>query len=396
MIDRRAFSSEVGTGSLEENARNQKLAVDCAFMAQALGLGARNLGATWPNPSVGAIVTRDTPDGPVVVARGLTQPGGRPHGEALAFARAGAAAMGGTLYVTLEPCSHRSLRGGIPCVEHTILSGVKRVVSAMADPNPFIAGLGHALLRTAGIEVVTGVLEDQAQRAHRGHVLRVTQGRPMVTFKIARTADGYAGGAGGTPIAVSSPMAGAWVHLQRAHHDAIMLGIGSVLSDDPRLTVRLPGMADRSPVRVILDTHLRLPLASKLVRTAREIPVWVIAAEHAPIEPELELVAAGVEVMRVAAAPDGHLDLREALTLLGTRGITRVFSEGGPRIGEKLALAGLADEVIVSTSPKTLGEPGVVAVRPGLAGLLANPDLYRLAETELIGGDRFEQFVRRG
>lgn len=371
-------------------------AVDRAFMAQALAYGARNLGATWPNPSVGALITRDTPDGPIVVARGLTQPGGRPHGEAHAFSRAGAASMGGTLYVTLEPCSHRSVRGGIPCVEHTILSGVKRVVSAMSDPNPFIAGLGHALLRTAGIEVTVGMLEDEAQRAHRGHVLRITQGRPMVTFKIARTADGYAGGAGGTPIAVSSPVAGGWVHLQRAHHDAIMLGVNSVLSDDPQLTVRLPGLAARSPIRVILDTHLRLPLDSKLVRTAREVPVWVIAAETAPVEPEEALVAAGVEVMRVSAGSDGHLDLREALTLLGTRGITRVFSEGGPRIGEKLALAGLADEVIVSTSPKTLGQPGIVAVRPGLAGLLAEPDLYALVETGLIGQDRFEHFVRRG
>lgn len=396
MTDPRAFSGEGHGVSHADNAPDPKGAVDRAFMAQALAYGARHLGRTWPNPSVGAIVTQDTPEGPVVVARGLTQAGGRPHGEALAFSRAGAAAMGGTLYVTLEPCSHRSLRGGIPCVEHTILSGVKRVVSAMADPNPFIAGLGHALLRTAGIEVVTGVLEEEARRAHRGHVLRVTQGRPMVTFKIARTADGYAGGAGATPIAVSSPAASAWVHLQRAHHDAIMLGVGSVLSDDPQLTVRLPGMGDRSPVRVILDSHLKLPLASKLVRTARDVPVWVIAAETAPVEPELALVAAGAEVMRVAAGPDGHLDLREALTLLGTRGITRVFSEGGPRIGEKLALAGLADEVVVSTAPKTLGEPGIVAVRPGLAGLLTDPDLYRLAETEWIGGDRFEHFVRRG
>lgn len=371
-------------------------AVDRAFMAQALRYGARHLGATWPNPSVGAIVTQDTPDGPVVVARGLTQPGGRPHGEAHAFARAGAKAMGGTLYVTLEPCSHRSVRGGIPCVEHTILSGVKRVVSAMADPNPFIAGLGHALLRTAGIDVVTGVLEEEAQRAHRGHVLRVTQGRPMVTFKIARTADGYAGGPGGTPIKVSSAQAMAWVHLQRAHHDAIMLGIGSVLADDPQLTVRLPGLEARSPVRVILDSQLKLPPSSTLVRTAREVPVWVIAAEGAPVAPELALAEAGVEVMRVSAGADGRLDLAEALALLGTRGITRVFSEGGPRIGEQLALAGLADEIVVSTSPRAIGREGVVAVRPGLARALGSPDLYRLAETELIGDDRFEHFVRRG
>ncbi|WP_293798175.1 bifunctional diaminohydroxyphosphoribosylaminopyrimidine deaminase/5-amino-6-(5-phosphoribosylamino)uracil reductase RibD [uncultured Bosea sp.] len=365
-------------------------------MRQALAYGARGLGTTGTNPSVGAIVTRDTPDGPVVVARGHTQPGGRPHGEAHAFSRAGAASMGGTLYVTLEPCSHRSVRGGIPCVEHTILSGVKRVVSAMSDPNPFIAGLGHALLRTAGIEVTVGVLEEEARRSHRGYLTRITQGRPMVTFKIARTADGYAGGAGGTPLAVSGPVAGGWVHLQRAHHDVIMLGIGSVLADDPQLTVRLPGMADRSPIRVILDTHLRLPLASKLVRTAHEVPVWVIAAETALIEPEQALVAAGVEVMRVSLGSDGHLDLAEALTLLGTRGINRVFSEGGPRIGEKLALAGLADEVIVSTSPKTLGQPGILAVRPGLAAQLADPDLYALVETGLIGQDRFEHFTRRG
>ena len=266
----------------------------------------------------------------------------------------------------------------------------------MADPNPFIAGLGHALLRSAGLEVVTGVMEEEAQRAHRGHVLRITQGRPMVTFKIARTADGYAGGPGGTPIKVSSDEAMLWVHRQRAHHDAIMLGIGSVLADDPQLTVRIPGLEARSPVRVILDSHLKLPPGSRLARTARQVPVWVIAAETAPIEPELALVDAGVEVMRVAAGADGHLDLAAALTLLGTRGITRVFSEGGPRIGEKLALAGLADEIVVSTSARALGETGIVAVRPDLARMLASPDLYRLAETELIGDDRFEHFVRRG
>ncbi|MCU4181922.1 bifunctional diaminohydroxyphosphoribosylaminopyrimidine deaminase/5-amino-6-(5-phosphoribosylamino)uracil reductase RibD [Bosea sp. BH3] len=371
-------------------------AVDRAFMRQALAYGARGLGTTSTNPSVGAIITRETPDGPVVVARGHTQPGGRPHGEAHAFSRAGAGSMGGTLYVTLEPCAHRSVRGGIPCVEHTILSGVKRVVSAMSDPNPFIAGLGHALLRTAGIDVTVGVLEDEARRAHRGYLSRITLGRPMVTFKIARTADGYAGGPGPTPLAISDPLAGRWVHLQRAHHDAIMLGIASVLSDDPQLTVRLPGMAARSPIRVILDTHLRLPLTSKLVRSAGAVPVWVIASETAPIEPEAALVAAGVEVMRVSLAPDGHLDLAEALKLLGTRGITRVFSEGGPRVGEKLVLAGLADEVIVSTASKTLGQPGVVAVRPGLAAALADPDLYALVEAGPIGQDRFEHFVRRG
>ncbi|MDU0340075.1 bifunctional diaminohydroxyphosphoribosylaminopyrimidine deaminase/5-amino-6-(5-phosphoribosylamino)uracil reductase RibD [Bosea rubneri] len=368
--------------------------IDRAFMRRALELGARGLGQTWPNPSVGAVVTRDGPDGPVVVGAGHTQPGGRPHGEAMAFEQAGPAAAGGTLYVTLEPCSHRTLRGGTPCVERTLLAGVRRVVSAMADPNPRIAGLGHALLRSSGVEVVTSVLEDEAQRSHRGHVLRVTQGRPMVTFKVARTADGFAGGPGQARIRISCPEAGEWVHRERARYDAIMLGIGSVLADDPLLTVRLAGLEIRSPVRVVLDSNLRLPPDSQLVRGAGEVPVWAIAAEDAPVEAEARLVAAGVEVMRVGRAADGHLDLGEALRLLAARGITRVFSEGGPTIGERLALGGFADEVIVSTSPTVLGEPGVIAVRPGLAALLADPKMYAIAETRLIGQDRFQHFTR--
>lgn len=374
---------------------SDQAAIDRAFMRQALAFGARGQGTTWPNPCVGAIVVQQTAEGPAVVARGHTQPGGRPHGEAVAFDRAGPnAAAGGTLYVTLEPCSHRTIRAATPCVERTILAGVRRVVAAMADPNPQFRGLGFALLRAAGLRVATGVLEAQAQAAHRGHVLRVTQGRPMVTFKVARTADGYAGGAGGARLAISCPAASAWVHLQRAHHDAIMLGIGSALADDPLLTVRLPGMAGRSPVRVILDSHLRLPLDGQLVATVRQVPVWVIATEAAPVPNETALVAAGVEVMRVGTGADGRLDLAEALRLLGARGVTRVFSEGGPTVGEKLAQAGLADEVIVSTSPKSLGRPGVVAVRPALAALLANPDLYACVESGVIGHDQFQHFSR--
>ncbi|KPF72686.1 hypothetical protein IP69_02070 [Bosea sp. AAP35] len=372
-------------------------ATDKAFMRQALAFGARGQGTTWPNPSVGAIVTQDTADGPVIVARGRTQPGGRPHGEADAFDRAGPqGAAGGTLYVTLEPCSHRTIRAATPCVERTILAGVRRVVAAMADPNPLFQGLGFALLRTAGIAVTTGILAKEAHATHRGHVLRVTRGRPMVTFKIARTADGYAGGPGGARIAVSCPAANGWVQLQRAHHDAIMLGIGTVMADDPLLTVRLPGMAGRSPIRIILDSHLRLPLSSQLVKTVAQVPVWVIATEAAPVDRETALVAAGVEVMRVGAGPDGHLDLTEALQLLGMRGITRIFSEGGPTVAEKMALAGLLDEVVVSTSPNALGQAGIVAVRPALAALLADPDLYVLAETAFIGHDHFEHFTRTG
>jgi diaminohydroxyphosphoribosylaminopyrimidine deaminase / 5-amino-6-(5-phosphoribosylamino)uracil reductase len=364
--------------------------IDRHFMAEALTLGARGLGQTWPNPSVGAVLVRGTQ----VIGSGHTQPGGRPHGEAMAFDEAGDAAAGATLYVTLEPCSHRTIRGGTPCMERVLLAGVRRVVSAIDDPNPRIAGLGHALLRMAGVKVTVGVGAQEALRQHRGHILRVTQGRPMVTLKIARTADNFAGGAGGTRIAISGDEAMDWVHRARASHDAIMVGIGTVLADDPQLNVRLAGLEHLSPVRVVLDSALRLPLASKLVQGARVIPVWVIAAEDAAVEPERRLVAAGVEVMRVSRNATGQLDLKEALELLAVRGITRVFSEGGPMVGEQLALAGLADEIVVSTSSARLDQLGIVAIRPGLARLLGDAAYYRPDGSQMFGQDRFATYVR--
>lgn len=371
-------------------------ASDARFMALALALSRRGLGSTWPNPSVGAVLVQHIEGEPVIVGRGLTQPGGRPHGETEALAQAGTMAAGATLYVALEPCSFSSARGGIPCVERTLQAGVRRVVSAIEDPNPRIAGLGHALLRTAGVKVEVGLLGDEAAHVHRGHFKRVRHGLPTVTFKIARTADGYAGGPARARIAVSCAEASQWVHLQRTHFDAIMLGVQTVLADDPLLNVRLPGLAHRSPVRVILDTRLRMHTDLKLVATAREIPTWVIAAEDAPTAPEKELAAAGVEVMRVARAADGHLDLRASLALLATRGITRVFSEGGPTIGEQLALQGLADEVIVSTSPHRLNAAGIIAVRPQLTAMLAAGQRFRLARERLIGDDVFRFYERTG
>jgi diaminohydroxyphosphoribosylaminopyrimidine deaminase / 5-amino-6-(5-phosphoribosylamino)uracil reductase len=380
--------------ALDARSGHDGRALDARFMALALDLSRRGLGSTWPNPSVGAVLVKRMGSEPVIVGRGYTQPGGRPHGEAMALEQAGPRAAGATLYVALEPCAFRSVRGGIPCVERTLAAGIGRVVSAIDDPHPRIAGLGHALLRSAGIPVDVGLMADDAAQVHRGHFRRVRKGLPSVTFKVAQTADGYAGGPGRARIAISCPEATAWVHLQRLHHDAIMLGVDSAIADDPQLTVRLPGLAHRSPVRVVLDSRLRLPAASKLVTSARVTPTWVIAAEDAPVAPETALVAAGVEVMRVARGPAGHLDLESALALLATRGITRVFSEGGPTVGEQLALQGLADEVIVSTSPRALGEAGIVAVRPQLAALLAAGERYRLARHERIGDDSFEFYQR--
>jgi diaminohydroxyphosphoribosylaminopyrimidine deaminase / 5-amino-6-(5-phosphoribosylamino)uracil reductase len=375
-----------------------QLALDLAFMRAALAMGERGLGMTAPNPSVGAVVVREVDGVPVMVGRGFTQAGGRPHGEPVALERAGDMAVGATLYVTLEPCSHRTVRAAMPCAEYILRSGVRRVVTAMVDPNPMVAGLGHGILRTAGIKVTTGILAQEAARAHRGHVLRITQARPMVTLKIARTADGFAGGlstaGNGARIQVSCPLAGRWVHLQRALHDAIMIGVSTALADNPQLNVRLPGLENRSPIRVVLDSNLRIEPTLQLVRTARDIPVWLIAAIDAPVEPERKLVAAGVEVMRVPRGPGGHVDLAEALRLLAVRGITRVFSEGGPTVGAALAVAGLADEIIISTSPHKLGAPGVLAVTASLQRLLADPVRYAATGSSWLGDDELQSYER--
>ncbi len=369
---------------------------DAAFMAHALALSRRGLGRTWPNPTVGAVITNGPAGNPVIVGRGFTQDGGRPHGEAMALEQAGDAAAGGTLYVTLEPCSHRTVRGGMPCLERTIRAGIVRVVSAMDDPNPMIAGLGHALLRTARIPVLVGMGGAEAAAINRGHVLRVTEGRPFVTLKIAQTADGFAGGraddGSGLRVQISCGQASHWLHLQRAMHDAIMVGVSTVIADDPQLNVRLAGLEKRSPVRVVLDSRLRMPPVSRLAQTARDIPTWIIASDAAPVTNEHALVAQGVEVMRVGQGGDGHVDLDEALRILATRGITRVFSEGGPTVGAALAGQGLADEVLVSTSPNRLGHAGVVAIQPGLKAALADAARYRLADEEMIGDDRLMRY----
>src|SRR5205807_9299002 len=233
-------------------------------------------------PAVGAVIVRHEPDGPTIVGRGWTQPGGRPHAEVEALARAGSAARGATIYTTLEPCSH--FGKSPPCADAIIAAGIARVVSALDDPNPEIAGEGYRRLKAKGIAVVTGVGAEEARRAHAGHVRRMRDGRPHVLLKMAVSADGKAGLPGRRPVAITGESARDRVHLLRSMHDGILVGIGTVLADDPALTCRLPGMAARSPVRIVLDRELRLPLDCRLVRDVRATPVWVMAGRRAPAE----------------------------------------------------------------------------------------------------------------
>jgi diaminohydroxyphosphoribosylaminopyrimidine deaminase/5-amino-6-(5-phosphoribosylamino)uracil reductase len=349
-------------------------------MALALSLGRRGLGRTWPNPAVGAVIVKDGE----IVARGWTQPGGRPHAEIEALRRAGERARGATLYVTLEPCSHHGKSP--PCADAVIASGIARVVSTMDDPNPEVAGRGHARLRNAGITVDVGLEAAAARAAHAGHIRRMRDGRPQVLLKLAISADGKVAGAGRQRLAITGNAVRDRVHLLRAHSDAIMIGIGTALADDPILTCRLPGMAAMSPVRVVLDTRLRLPINSRLVQTARDTPLWIVA--NALPKSEAALRAHGAEVIQV----DDKDGLGAVLEVLASRGVTRLMVEGGPTVASALIEADLIDEAIFFYSQTMIGEDGVPALRPGAFEML-DRTLKRIS-SEAVGPDRQESYQR--
>jgi diaminohydroxyphosphoribosylaminopyrimidine deaminase/5-amino-6-(5-phosphoribosylamino)uracil reductase len=361
--------------------------LDKRFMALALTLGRRGLGNAWPNPAVGAVVVKDG----LVIGRGWTQPGGRPHAEVEALRRAGDAARGATLYATLEPCSHHGKTP--PCVDAIMASGIVRVVSALEDPNPKIAGEGHARLRAQGVAVDVGLGADEALRAHAGHFRRVRDGRPHVTLKLAVSADGKAGLPGRRPAAITGEPARSRVHLMRAMNDAVLTGIGTVLSDDPLLNCRLPGMERRSPVRVVLDSALRLPEGSKLANSATRTLDWVFIDENAKPEHEAALTQAGVETLRVPGS-NGRLDLGAVLRGLAGRGITRVMVEAGPILSAAFLAADLVDEAALFRSPDPIGE-GIDALEGmPLSALTLSPKL-RLADSEQVGHDSLQIYERK-
>lgn len=360
-------------------------ALDHRFMQLALSLGRRGLGRTWPNPAVGAVIVKDG----VILGRGWTQPGGRPHAETEALKRAGKAAKGATLYVTLEPCSHEGKTP--PCIDAIIRAGIARVVSALEDPNPQVAGQGHTKLRERGIAVDVGLGAEQAVRTHAGHIRRMREGRPQILLKLAVSADGKAGAAGRKPVAITGAEARTRVHQMRATSDAILVGIGTVLADDPHLTCRLPGMIEQSPVRVVLDARLRIPMPASVVATAREVPTWIFAAPEASTMAEEVLKAKGVEVFRVAAK-DGRLDVAAVAKALAGRGITRLMVEGGPTVAASFVQAGLVDEAALFRSPNRVGADGVDALE--CLPLTALTEALKPAGSEAVGADKLERFER--
>jgi diaminohydroxyphosphoribosylaminopyrimidine deaminase/5-amino-6-(5-phosphoribosylamino)uracil reductase len=295
------------------------------------------------------------------------------------------------LYVTLEPCSHHGKTP--PCADAIIRAGIARVVSALEDPNPEVAGQGHERLRAQGIAVEVGVGAEEARRAHAGHIRRMREGRPQVLLKLAVSADGKAGAAGRQPVSITAEPARERVFLMRAMSDAILVGLGTALADNPALTCRLPGMADRSPVRILLDAGLRVPLSTTLVATTRDTPTWIFGASTASAMAEQVLRAKGCEVFRVGAK-DGRLDLAQVLKILAERGITRLMVEGGPTVAASFLQADLVDEAALFRSPKAVGPAGIDALEGMPLGALTGSPRLAPQGTETIGPDQVEFFAR--
>jgi diaminohydroxyphosphoribosylaminopyrimidine deaminase/5-amino-6-(5-phosphoribosylamino)uracil reductase len=359
-------------------------------MRGALAIARRGLGQVWPNPAVGCVLVADGR----VVGRGWTQKGGRPHGETEALARAGAAALGATAYVTLEPCCHWGKTP--PCTDALIAAGVRRAVVALEDPDPRVAGAGILALRAAGLAVDIGLCAAEAAELNAGFLTRLRLGRPLVTLKLASSLDGRIATASGESRWITDGAARARGHALRAEHDAIMVGSGTALADDPELTCRLPGLADRSPVRVVLDRRLRLPAVSRLAAGAATIPTWVVTRPRADPQQRRSLCESGVEIIEVEDRRAEGADLAAALAALGARGLTRLLVEGGGQLAAALLRADLVDRLVWFHAPLLIGGDGVPAV--GVLGpvpLAQMPRFERIA-ADCVGPDLVETFRRTG
>lgn len=370
-------------------ARSAEAEQDRRLVAVALRLSRWRLGQTATNPSVGALIVRDDGAGPVVVGRGVTAPGGRPHAETQALAEAGPLARGATAYVTLEPCAHHGQTP--PCAEALVAAGVRRVVVAADDPDPRVAGRGYAILEAAGIAVTRGVLAAQAERELAGFLMRIVKRRPHVTLKLALSPDGMIGRLGQGQVAVTGPVARAQSQMMRVEADAILVGLGTAVADDPVLTVRLPGLERCSPVRVVLDRDLRLPPGSKLARTARDATLLVVTAMEPEEARRSPLAAAGADVL-FAPAPGGRLDLEDVLGQLAGRGLSSLIVEGGANTAQRFLDAGLVDRLVLFRGMSEIGAGGVAS--PVGWDDVGPP--FRLVREDVFGGDLCREWVRDG
>lgn len=327
---------------------------DYAYMKIALDLSKRGLGLVHPNPSVGCVIVKDGH----IIGRGWTGKGGRPHAETIALEQA-LNAEDATVYVTLEPCAHHGKTP--PCAEELVRANVAEVIIATNDPDPRVSGDGIKILQEAGIQVHFGLMKAQADISHQGFFNRIELNRPLVTVKIASSADGKIAKHEGEKTWVTGPQSRMRGHMYRANHDAIMVGIGTALVDDPMLDCRIPGLEDRTPIRIVIDTHLRIDPASKLCKTAHKIPLWIMTASFDERK-YAEIEKTGARIFCLEKDAVGQVDLHQVMTALAGEGITRLLCEGGGKLNASLIRASLVDRLIWFKSADSIGENGVDAL----------------------------------
>jgi diaminohydroxyphosphoribosylaminopyrimidine deaminase/5-amino-6-(5-phosphoribosylamino)uracil reductase len=362
--------------------------VDRRHMAHALRVGRRALGMTGENPPVGCLIVKDGQ----VVGVGATAPGGRPHAETQALAMAGEAAQGATAYVTLEPCCHHGRTP--PCTNALIAAGIARAMLAVQDPDPRVDGKGIAALRQAGIAVDTGLMAEEAVHDLAGFFMRMRARRPHVTLKLAVSGDGMIAEKGGVRTAITGVRSLERVHLLRARSDSVLVGVSTVVADDPALTCRLPGMEDRSPDRIITDSRLSMPAASQLMKTAASTPVRIYTVSSHDPEKARALAAMGAEIVVVAATPDNKVDLHEALAKEAERGCSRVLAEGGAHMAAALLAADLVDEVMLFSAGHDIGPQGFPALADRPLSTITDSSGFRRRQQEELGDDVLTAYER--
>lgn len=365
---------------------------DLKFMSYALRMAELAVGTTAANPAVGCVIVKDN----LILAASCTATTGRPHAETLALLEAGSKAAGATAYVTLEPCSHYGATP--PCAESLIKAKIKRVVIASIDPNPLVNGKGIKMLEQAGIDVVTGVLESESVRINAGFFMRQTKNRPQVTLKIATSLDKKIAF---SPASIknnphqmrwiTSDLSRSYVHLMRAKSDAILTGIGTVIADDPMLNCRLPGLEKYSPIRVVLDTNLKIDPNCNLVRTAGQIPLWVVVKTGACVQNAAKsaiLSNQGVKIIEIEATKDGRIDIAKLLQFLAAQSINNLMVEAGAELNTAFLESGLVDILSWFTAPITIGADGVDMVHSDVL----NKVILQHIRSRKFGLDKFQVF----
>jgi len=352
--------------------RKRPMIIDEKYMRLALRLAKKGMGRTSPNPLVGAIVVK----GKTIVGRGYHHRAGEPHAEVLALRQAGRKARGATLYLNLEPCAHFGKTP--PCTQAILAAGIRRVVAGMKDPNPVVSGRGIKQLRRGGVTVDVGILREECQELNGPFSKFITTGNPFVTLKAAISLDGKVATRSGDSRWVSSQASRNYVHRLRQAMDAVMVGIGTVLKDDPLLTVRLPGgKKPHQPLRVVVDSRLRIPLHSQLVRTARFYPTLVATTRAASSSRRKWLAQANVEVLILENNAQGHVSLKALMKELARRSVVSVLLEGGSTLTASAVREEVVDRLLFFLAPKIIGgerAPGVV----GGEGILRLKDAKRV------------------